>query len=44
MAKLIVTMPSPVAVLSGATNNPNDWRAPIVIISIAAAARVMNSH
>ena len=44
MAKLIVTMPSPVVVLSGATNNPSDWRAPMVIISIAAAAKVMNSH
>src|SRR4029450_12077945 len=44
IAKLIVTMPSPVEVFSGETNSPSDWRAPIVTISIAAAASVRNSQ
>ena len=30
--------------VSGETNSPMDWRAPIATISMAAAARVMNSH
>jgi hypothetical protein len=38
IAKLMVTMPSPVLVFSGDTNRPSDWRAPIVIISSDAAA------
>jgi hypothetical protein len=44
IAKLIVTMLTPVDPLIGKTNNPCDCRAPIVIINIAAAAKVMNSH
>ena len=39
-AKLIVAMPRPVAVLSGETKRPSDWRAPIVTMRIAAAASV----
>src|SRR5689334_22762404 len=34
----MATIPSPVAELSGDTNNPIDWRTPMVIIRIAAAA------
>src|SRR5690242_4976133 len=36
----MVVMPSPVAVLSGDTKSPSDWRAPIVTMRIAAAAKV----
>ena len=39
IAKLIVTMLTPVEPLMGKTNNPCDCRAPIVIINIAAAAK-----
>src|SRR5216683_1032047 len=39
-ARLMVVMPRPVDVLSGDTNRPRDWRAPIVTIRIAAAASV----
>jgi hypothetical protein len=42
IAKLIVTMPSPVLVFSGDTKSPSDWRAPIVTISIAAAINVIS--
>ena len=41
MAKLIATILTPVDPLIGKTNRPCAWRAPMVIISIAAAARVM---
>jgi hypothetical protein len=34
----MATMPSPVAVFSGETKSPSDWRAPMVIMRIAAAA------
>src|SRR5215470_12584079 len=37
MAKLMVTMPKPVALFKGDTNRPNDCRAPMVIAQIAAA-------
>ncbi len=37
-AKLTVTMPSSVAVLSGETKSPRDWRIPIVMARIAAPA------
>ena len=37
IAKLTVTMPSPVDVFSGDTNSPMDCRIPIVIARIAAA-------
>ena len=37
-AKLMVAMPNPVVSLSGATNRPCDWRMPIEIIMIPAAA------
>ena len=40
-AKLIETMPSPVDVLIGEMKSPVDWRAPIVIIRIAAAASII---
>jgi hypothetical protein len=36
-AKLMATMPNPVAVLSGEMNSPSDCRAPIVIVRMAAA-------
>src|SRR6202521_4395065 len=39
-AKLMVVMPRPVDVLSGETNRPSDWRAPIVTIKMAAADSV----
>ena len=39
-AKLIATMPSPVDVFSGDTNNPIDWRAPMVITNSDAASKV----
>src|SRR5260221_11374737 len=39
IARLMLAMPSPVAVLSGETNRPSDWRAPMVIISTEAASR-----
>src|SRR3984893_8187875 len=39
-ARLIVVMPRPVDVLSGETNQPSDWRAPIVTIKMAAAESV----
>ena len=39
-ARLMVTMPSPVELLSGDTKSPSDCRAPIVTMRIAAAARV----
>src|SRR6266446_4666656 len=39
-AKLMVVMPRPVDVLSGETNRPSDWRAPIVTIRMAAADSV----
>ena len=38
IAKLIATMPRPVAELSGERNRPWDCRAPIVIVMMAAAA------
>ena len=44
IAKLIVTMLTPVDPLIGNTNNPCACRAPIVIINIAAAASVMTSQ
>jgi hypothetical protein len=44
MAKLIVTMPTPVDPLIGKTNRPCDCRAPIVIINNAAAAIVTTSQ
>lgn len=37
MAKLTVTIPRPVDVFNGDTNNPMDWRIPIVTVIIAAA-------
>ena len=42
-AKLMVAMPKPVLVLIGPTNRPMDWRAPMVIIRMPAAASVMPS-
>src|ERR1700730_19221633 len=39
-AKQMVVMPRPVDVLSGETNRPSDWRAPIVTIKMAAAESV----
>jgi hypothetical protein len=36
----MVVMPRPVDVLSGETNRPSDWRAPIVTIKMAAADNV----
>jgi hypothetical protein len=39
-ARLIVVMPRPVELFNGETNRPSDCRAPIVTISIAAAASV----
>ena len=41
IAKLMVTMPSPVDVFSGPRNKPIDWRAPMVTIKMPAAASVM---
>jgi hypothetical protein len=40
IARLILTTPNPVAVLSGETNRPVVTREPIVIIRIAAAASI----
>ncbi len=39
-AKLIDAMPRPVAVLIGDRNRPMVWRAPMVIIMMAAAASI----
>jgi hypothetical protein len=39
-AKLMVVIPSPVELLSGETNKPSDWRAPIVTIRMPAADNV----
>ena len=44
IAKLIVTMPTPVEPLIGKRNNPCACRAPIMIINMPAAARVINSQ
>ena len=41
MARLMVAMPRPVALLSGLTKRPIDWRAPIVTSRMPAAARVV---
>jgi hypothetical protein len=42
IAKLMVAMPSPVALLSGLTKRPRDWRVPIVIARMPAASRVVS--
>src|SRR5258706_4516375 len=39
IARLMLAMPSPVAVLSGETNRASAWRPPMVIISTGAASR-----
>jgi hypothetical protein len=44
MEKLMAAMPRPVERLIGATNRPNDWRAPMVTMSAAAAARTIHSQ
>ena len=41
-ARLIATMPRPVAAFSGAMNRPMVWREPIVIIRIAEAISSSN--
>jgi hypothetical protein len=38
IAKLMVTIPRPVEVLSGDTRSPSDWRTPMVIIMITEVA------
>src|SRR3546814_6189884 len=42
-AKLMATIPMPVELSTGLINSPNDWRVPMVIIRIPAAARVTTS-